>query len=104
MERGATVRITIDSATYRRKPYDLTVAENGLHFAAEKPGQNFDVAYGDICDFQVTDSSRGNPRFTMQTRSVMLSGNIIDPQDISDFTSALKEKFVGFINIEVRKY
>ncbi|NLT41019.1 MAG: hypothetical protein GXX89_11270 [Clostridiales bacterium] len=94
--------IFVKGKDFSRERYELCLGDTGLEFIGEADG--FSLPYAEIKDFCVTQSDRGKVYFTMLCGVRMYEGQIIDEDNVEQFTTELKEKLGGIINIEVKRY
>ncbi len=83
--------------------YWLSIGDTALELLGSKAMSSF--PYDRIQDFCITVDIKGRASFTAICGGRMCEGEIMDAQyaEIERFTTALKEKLHGVINIEVRK-
>jgi|LSQX01.1.fsa_nt_gb hypothetical protein len=96
------MKVFVKGEDFSRERYELRLGDTGLEFVGKADG--FSLPYAEIKDFCVTQGSRGKVYFTMLCGGRMYEGQIIDKDNVEQFTTELKEKLGGVINIEVKRY
>lgn len=81
--------------------YELRVGDTALEFTGHD--DSFSLPYSAVKDFNITRDRRGKAYFTVLCSGRMYEGQILNCGEIETFTSELKSKLNGVVNIEVRK-
>ena len=95
------MRILVNRWDFSSQHYKLHIGEAALELEGENGA--YSLPYTEIQDFYVTRDKKGRHSFTSICHGRMYEGKILDAKDVESFTTALREKLDGIINIEVRK-
>ena len=95
------MQILIRRDNFSTDCYELKVGDAALELLGQEDRLN--LPYSEVKDFSITQDRHGKAYFTMISSGRMFEGQILKPKEIDYFTTALKERMDGVINIEVRK-